>query len=61
MRFRVHLLIRTDNAAFDPFIRNISGADADVQKLGPWFSYDQTPRALIFARAAPNITTYAWP
>jgi hypothetical protein len=26
--------------------------------MGPWFSYDQTPRALIFARAAPNITSY---
>ena len=31
-------------------IFNLSGNPAMVEKYGDWFSYERTPRALIFAR-----------
>eukprot|EP00042_Codosiga_hollandica_P042942 m.401136 g.401136 ORF g.401136 m.401136 type:complete len:559 (+) comp56440_c0_seq2:369-2045(+) len=45
------------NAAYDPVIRNVSGSDADEAKFGPWFSYNATARALIFARGYQNVTS----
>ena len=38
------------NSAYFPKIFAISGAPELVKKYGNWFTYDQTPRALIFAR-----------
>ena len=35
---------------------NSSGNPALVERYGDWFSYDKTPRALIFARDAPAVT-----
>ena len=29
---------------------NLSGSPQNVDKYGDWFTYDKTPRALIFAR-----------
>ena len=64
-------LTTKDNSAWDPFIRNISGADNDALLYGiysiarqlvllfvagPWFSYNETARALIFARDYANVT-----
>lgn len=43
------------NTAFDPEIREIGGANANVAHYGPWFEYESTPRALIFRRGAPNV------
>ena len=33
-----------------PDIFNASGGQANVKKYGDWFTYDKTPRALIFKR-----------
>lgn len=38
------------NVPFYPEVFNMSGLPALVKKYGNWFSYDKTPRALIFAR-----------
>ncbi|XP_042204153.1 putative phospholipase B-like 2 isoform X2 [Homarus americanus] len=38
------------NVPFYPSIFNLSGAPAMVQRYGDWFTYDKTPRALIFKR-----------
>ncbi|KAK8765066.1 hypothetical protein V5799_032324, partial [Amblyomma americanum] len=32
------------------FIFNMSGSPEQVKKFGDWFTYDKTPRALIFKR-----------
>ncbi len=45
------------NTAFDPFIRNVSGAVSDTLNYGDLFSYDRSPRQLIFARNQSNINT----
>ena len=37
----------------------MSGNQALVERLGDWFSYDRTPRALIFARDAPAVVDTA--
>jgi hypothetical protein len=36
------------NSPYFPDVFNMSGGPALVQKFGDWFSYDKTPRALIF-------------
>jgi len=46
------------NAAFDPVIRNLSGADLEAQQMGPWFTYNATARALIFKRASNEINSF---
>jgi hypothetical protein len=46
------------NAAYDPLIRNVSGADAEAQQMGPWFTYNGTARALIFGRGHTNVTDF---
>lgn len=38
------------NTPFYKSIFNLSGAPAMVERFGDWFSYDKTPRALIFKR-----------
>ncbi|XP_050733452.1 putative phospholipase B-like 2 [Eriocheir sinensis] len=38
------------NAPFYKTIFNLSGAPAMVERYGDWFTYDKTPRALIFKR-----------
>jgi hypothetical protein len=38
------------NVPYFTFIFNMSGAPAEVAKYGDWFTYDKTPRALIFKR-----------
>lgn len=38
------------NSPYFPLIYNMSGAYKDALKYGDWFSYDKTPRALIFRR-----------
>ena len=38
------------NTAFDPYLRQISGADAAEAKAGPWLGYWTTARAQIFRR-----------
>ncbi|XP_063605889.1 putative phospholipase B-like 2 isoform X2 [Penaeus indicus] len=38
------------NVPFYPEIFNMSGAPAMVKRYGDWFTYDKTPRALIFKR-----------
>lgn len=38
------------NSPFFDFIFNVSGGPDNVKKFGDWFSYDKTPRALIFRR-----------
>jgi len=43
------------NSPYFPDIFNKSGNWELVEKLGDWFSYDKTPRALIFARDAPGV------
>eukprot|EP00095_Tigriopus_kingsejongensis_P006305 maker-scaffold61_size441589-snap-gene-0.13 protein:Tk06305 transcript:maker-scaffold61_size441589-snap-gene-0.13-mRNA-1 annotation:"hypothetical protein DAPPUDRAFT_213420" len=44
------------NSPYFPEIFNMSGNPAMVEKFGNWFSYDKTPRALIFQRDQVNIT-----
>ena len=44
------------NTPFFPSIFNLSGAPAMVEKYGDWFSYDNTPRALIFKRDQSTVT-----
>ena len=43
------------NVAYDSNIRKLGGNEADQAKLGPWFSYEHTARAQIFARDAPKV------
>ena len=38
------------NRAFYPEIFELSGAPGMVERFGDWMTYDQTPRAKIFAR-----------
>lgn len=38
------------NVPFYPEIFNLSGVPALVKRYGDWFTYDKTPRALIFKR-----------
>ena len=38
------------NTPFFEEIFNLSGSPANVEKYGDWFTYDKTPRALIFER-----------
>jgi len=38
------------NVPYFPFIYNMSGSAAAAAKHGDWFSYNKTPRALIFKR-----------
>ena len=38
------------NTPYFKDIFNMSGAPANVKKFGDWFTYDKTPRALIFKR-----------
>ena len=47
------------NVAYDPFVRQVSGADAAAAKGGPWFGYWTTARAQLFHREAPLIETMA--
>jgi hypothetical protein len=47
------------NTAFDPFIRNVSGAVRDTLNYGDLFSYDRSPRQLIFARNQSGISSLA--
>ena len=48
----------TDNIAWDPFIRDISGFDEQESLYGSWFSYNATPRALIYARDGIHVNSY---
>ena len=41
---------------FFPEIFNKSGMAPLVKKFGDWFTYDKTPRALIFKRDAVKVT-----
>ncbi|XP_013790770.1 putative phospholipase B-like 2 [Limulus polyphemus] len=43
------------NTAYFPDIFNMSGSAEMVKKFGDWFSYDRTPRALIFKRDQGNV------
>ncbi|KAK3787448.1 hypothetical protein RRG08_025714 [Elysia crispata] len=43
------------NHAYFPEIFNKSGQPALVAKYGDWFTYERTPRALIFKRDAPKV------
>lgn len=48
------------NVPFYPTIFNLSGGPAMVEQYGDWFTYDETPRALIFKRdhtSVKNIRT----
>lgn len=47
---RKHTYWPSYNVPFYPEIFNLSGIPALVKRFGDWFSYDQTPRALIFKR-----------
>ena len=38
------------NTPYYQDIFNLSGSPANVAKFGDWFTYDKTPRALIFKR-----------
>jgi hypothetical protein len=51
------VFLAADNTAYNPFIRNISGADSDTINYGDLFSYDKAPRALIFARNQSMVNT----
>ena len=44
------------NTPYFKDIFNMSGGPAMVAKLGDWFSYDKTPRALIFKRDQGKVT-----
>ena len=50
---------RADNVAFDPFIRQVSGYDAQAEVGGPLYVYGKAPRGLIFARDAPHVERQA--
>ena len=50
----VQTLIKTSYGFSDVF--NKSGNYDLMLKLGDWFSYERTPRALIFARDAPKVS-----
>jgi hypothetical protein len=52
-----YVLLLADNVAFDPVIRNVSGADEAQALFGDWFSYSKTARALIFARNQSGISS----
>ena len=47
------LIIKRD---FYPDVFNKSGNSELVEEYGDWFSYDKTPRALIFARSIRALT-----
>ena len=50
------------NTAFDPYLRQISGADAAEVKGGPWLGYWTTARAQLFRRdqsGRPTSCTHA--
>tara|TARA_B110000902_G_scaffold234160_1_gene278525 strand:- start:201 stop:935 length:735 start_codon:yes stop_codon:yes gene_type:complete len=47
------------NTAYDPKVRLLSGADANVAEFGDWFDYHRTARAKIFARDAPSVNDLA--
>jgi hypothetical protein len=44
------------NSPYFPTIFNLSGVPALVEQYGDWFTYDKTPRALIFNRDQSKIT-----
>lgn len=44
------------NSPYFTDVFNKSGNAELVEKLGDWFSYDKTPRALIFERDAPKVS-----
>uniref|UniRef100_A0A131YKS0 Phospholipase B-like n=1 Tax=Rhipicephalus appendiculatus TaxID=34631 RepID=A0A131YKS0_RHIAP len=43
------------NVPSSEFIFNMSGNQKQVEKFGDWFTYDKTPRALIFKRDHGNV------
>jgi len=43
------------NVAYDPFVREVSGANAALAAGGPWFGYWTTARAQLFRRDAPGV------
>lgn len=43
------------NAPYFPLIYNLSGTPALVEEYGDWYSYNNTPRALIFKRDQGNV------
>jgi hypothetical protein len=45
------------NTPYFTDIFNLSGSPANVEKYGDWFTYDKTPRALIFKRDQVFIST----
>jgi hypothetical protein len=47
------------NLPADPWVYNISGVRAAFDKYGPWFSYERTARAQIFARNASAVRDLA--
>jgi Phospholipase B len=47
------------NVASNVFIYNITGSAQLAQQLGPWFSWNETARANIFRRDAPNVVDEA--
>lgn len=44
------------NSPYFPTIFNLSGVPALVEQYGDWFTYDKTPRALIFNRDQSKVT-----
>jgi len=55
-RLRTESFWPSYNTPYFPSIFNLSGAPDMVEKYGDWFSYDKTPRALIFARDQSTVT-----
>jgi len=47
------------NVAYFPKVYNLSGQWDQVQKYGDWFTYDKTPRALIFRRDYTKVKNMA--
>jgi hypothetical protein len=41
--------------SYYPEVFNLSGGWDNVKKFGDWFTYDKTPRALIFKRDQSNV------
>ena len=44
------------NVPYFPEIYNISGGPEQARKYGDWFTYNKTPRALIFKRDQGKVT-----
>ena len=44
------------NSPYFTSVFNLSGCPSLVEKYGDWFSYDKTPRALIFKRDQSTVT-----